>query len=737
MLVGIILVKVSVDTMYLTSTSNKHHAAQLVTLFKHLQLCADHDNHMSMREEWSDRFTCTVNQLSHCLWRPGVRAQLTRPNSTVYCGIISSLRDGWTLSPKRIITIKVARNFIINFNFLIFKFQWLNFICAAHGITVVELSGRSRNVYCGNRSPWTFVTKAHQAIVEIATLPNMKFAFSISYFHCKLQWFGAIYLIHIGVKKISDIHGEFIDLSDLITGYDYYLLVDPWQRMRIALLYDINSTVNASFIYYDGPGDKSDIAYKTINRKLYGIRPVLTTSYRAMIRTNLPIKVTIKIALFDNAHIPCDVKGAYHIISLTSAVSRNIACMYSVDFIKMFNTKGLHKLDMYPLLHIKDFIFHGPSVMAGESEHNCQYGGLFIWHHINKKSTYICEKLQNYYVYSDVSFLVIFLVWYPEYSQYLLNAQLRKDKCITRYTAPNRLSPFTVTVENTLIISDSLPCEMIICTPLQFRIKRKYCTINISSQGSIGPAHIIVRPSNVLHTCSYFETDTRNFFIYAEMTENWPFGKPRDVSIIKSSLEEYYKFYSHLNRIQISLPYICPKHGSLKQMSVKVQIAMCKATPEGLIRTVLFDIHPLSSECGNVIRRVTFYFKTDPHFFTTSKRLTVIQKEGNKKYDGVYIKVVYEDCPEECKIFTYTLTILQKWRGRIYQYTKPVGTETFTGHFYQGLKLTITRPRDMCGKYSHCEISYFSTKSVQNAEMTSNASVTELYGRLLYFQSKR
>ena len=723
-LVGIVLLTISADTIYLTSTFTKDRNAPLVTLLNNLQLCTYRDRHISVLDERSATFGCTVDQVSHCLWR---KTQFSLPNTTTYCGIITSLPDRLVRSIKRMITIKVERNHRINIHFLRFNFQWIDLYCAAHGIAVIELNyDRNRNMFCGNRLPWTLVSIGNQAIVEIVALVDIKYEFRISYFHCKLRWFDAIYLELNDLHDISKIKGDFFDLTNLITGYDYYILVDPWLRIRITLLYDIYS--NAIIYYYDGPGDKSDIIQQI------GIKSVVTTSYRAMIRINMPIEVTIEYDVFNTADFPlCGVSDVNQTIFLKSAI--NIACMDYVDV--RSHKEGSIISTIYPLLVIKHFSFHGPLVITGESDHNCQYGGLFIWKHINKESTYICEHLHNYTVYSDVSPLVIFLVWYPGYSDYLLDAQFKTTECFTMYSVRGRMLPSRM--DNAFTASDSLPCQLIICTPSQFRKHNgtKYCTIDISTDGSIGTASILVKHSDFLQACSYVEFGEQNYTIYANSTENWPFSKPRLTTIFRSSDEELHGFYPYLNQMRIILPFLCPKEGSTKQMSVKMEVSMCKSTTKGIVRRFFYDMHPITSECSNLKVSVKFFFKPDPYFNITAKQLTVTQKEGDVPYVGVVVRVAYQDCPEECRTFIYTLTVLQRWRERIYQYTNPVGTDTFTGYFYQGLKLTVARPQDICGRHLYCTITYSLIKSMQTFEMASNTNVTILDRRTWHFRSKR
>ena len=723
---GIILLTVSADTIYLTSTSTKELDTQLQSVLGDVELCSSPDNHISIRDEWTYIFTCIVNQISHCLWRKTKHGLIFSPSTVTYCGIIASPAFDWAHTVTRRIDIQVAKHHRIDFMFLIFTFDWVDMDCEVHGITLGETS--NRNVFCGKRLPWTVVTTGRQAVLEIRTLSNMEYEFSISYVHCKLHWLGVVYLEYNHLNEMYQKNKEFRVLKDLISGYDYYLIVKPWQKMKIHLLLDIKyAESNLSVLGYDGPGHKSKVIYKYSPRQQFSVQPFLTTSYRAMIRINMLIKVEVNLAFNDNFDIGCGAKDDNHNILLESTTNHDIACMEFVDV--THREKTLFIPLEFPSFHINLFSFVGPTIISGEANQNCQYGGIFILKNIRKPDDYIyiCENIQNYDFYSDVTLMVVFLVWYPGYSRFHLDAKFKSTNCLTRYTAE----------ETRLYIVDSLPCQLIICTPLKIMRTGSPCTINISSTGSIGPAIVSVNRSQVLHKCLQVESEIQHVLMRVSFTDNWPFGKLKNVSIIRSSLEEFYLFYMYLNMMEIILPHICPKQGSMKQMSVSVRILMCKITEKGIVHNKFYDIHPLTSECINIVIQGVFYFKSHPDFNTTSRKLTVIQKEGEQKYIGVYIKVDYLSCAEECRNFTYTLTVLQKWKHRIYQYTNPVGTDMFTGYHYDGLHLSISSPQDECGIHPHCTIEYSSKKSVQKARKASTSRVTRFGARIWYFQPKR
>ena len=235
---------------------------------------------------------------------------------------------------------------------------------------------------------------------------------------------------------------------------------------------------NASVLFYDGPGHKSKIIYKNNNIQQFNIKPVTATTYRAMVQINMLIKGRIETKTYNNLEITCDAKDTDYNILLTSTENQHIYCMKLLHV--TFREKKLFVPHVYPLLHINYFSFDGPLAISGSTNQNCQYGGLYIWRHMNNQSTYICEHIQNYTIYNDKKYMVIFLVWYSGHSRFRLYAQFRETACFTRYTAHGDI--LTSSMENTLYVSDSLPCQLIICTRLMSRKNSKYCTINTSTE---------------------------------------------------------------------------------------------------------------------------------------------------------------------------------------------------------------------------------------------------------------
>ena len=68
------------------------------------------------------------------------------------------------------------------------------------------------------------MTTGRQTLVEIRTLPNMKYKFIISHIYCKLQWFGAVYLEYNDLKEMYRMNDDFDDPAGVIGGYNNYYL---------------------------------------------------------------------------------------------------------------------------------------------------------------------------------------------------------------------------------------------------------------------------------------------------------------------------------------------------------------------------------------------------------------------------------------------------------------------------------------------------------------------------------
>ena len=723
------------NAVYLTTTPIKHKPAQLISLFKDVEHCISRENYLSPRHLYMMTFTCITRGISHCLWDDRRRHyvdQLLFSNRTTYCGIIASTHGTWKGLFKQINLI-VAINHAIHLQFLTFNFEWVKHGCEEHGIVVFEISIRNRNVFCGTRLPWILLTTGLTAQIEITTIWNKNYNFRMTYSHYKSQWPMKMYNIYTHIEVMRNVIPR--GRTNLNVGYDFYFLVEPDETMQIDMVHKYIETLN--IIFYDGPGEKSNILFQINDSQHLNENSVLATAYLAMIRFNMWTDFTIKmIKLKDKAPFCLRNHTGNRIMTIRSTLTQAMRCAQPSRKIHIQNPASLAIEVSYPILHIDKFIFDGPLTINGESNLNCQYGGLFILESTRNKNKYICQNRQNYEIYGGRKNMLFILVWYPEYSSYWLDAYFTTSSCLGQYTTfenslpSSRYHPF--------IVTDLFPCQLIICTPTHTKKRSAFCTINISgSDGPVGTAEVLVKTVDSLQQCLDFETYKANFEIKASYTKNWPFGKPRSMLISREPFGKFNYFFHYLNKMTVSLPYVCSESDPTKQLAIMIKIAMCKVTTGGILVNPINQVHSLTSECSDIRLPFTFNFESSLYFTNSSNKLDVFNKEVENKHVGTYISVLYGDCPYECRNFTYTLLIWDSDKQVIYKYTSSVGTYIFTGYFYHGLRLSVTRPFQTCGRHLTCQILYSSYKPHYDVGKSPTKQLIHRDKNTWYFNQRR
>ena len=343
------------------------------------------------------------------------------------------------------IDVLVARNTAIYLQFLFFNFEWIQYECEAHGIVVHD--NVDINMFCGKRLPWILLTTGHTAQVEIRALWKKNYNFRLTYSHYEPQWSMAIYRKYSSFEEF--IMPEYLQMTIPIVGYDFYLLIDPEKTMQIDMVYHYIKDVNV--IFYDGPGEKSDILLEISESEHSNKTSVLTTAYLAMIRFNILTNCTIKMIQLWNRAILCDMNNTDNTIYIKSTPSQPVRCAHYSHYTN---------IKKYAILHIYKFIFGGPLTLDGEKDINCQYGGLFIMKITGYKNQYICENGQKHNIFSDKANILFFLVWYPGYSLYSLEAYFMTSSCLGQYTTFEK--SLKSSIDHPFIVSDVFHCQIII-----------------------------------------------------------------------------------------------------------------------------------------------------------------------------------------------------------------------------------------------------------------------------------
>ena len=714
------------NAVYLTTTPIRHKTEQLTSLIKDVESCISRDKYSTPRDMYLKTFICIDRGISHCLWNNQHHYsadQLFLPNRITYCGIMASTRSKhniWTASFERIHVI-VAQNKKIHLQFLIFNFEWVQYECEAHGIVV--LVKPDINMFCGKRLPWILLTTGHTAQIAIRALWNKNYNFRITYSHYEPQWSMTIYKKYSRFEEF--ILPELVQMTILIVGYDFYLLTAPDETMQIDMGYQYIKDIN--IIFYDGPGEKSDILLEISDAEHSNKTSVLTTAYLAMIRFNRLTNFTIKMIQLWSIGIMCAMNNTDNTINIQSTPSQPIRCGQYSQYTN---------IERYAILHIYNLSFSGPLILDGEKNINCQYGGLFVVENSGYKNQYICENRHNFNIYSDKTNFIFFLVWYPGYSLYSLEAYFMTSSCLGQYTP--FVKSLTSSIAHPFIVTDLFHCQIIICTPAITKERSAFCRISISgSDGPVGTAAVLVKQAYSLKQCFDYATNNAKFHIRANYTVNWPFGKPRSMLVSRKSFEQFYYFFLYLNNMTAVFPYVCSESDTHKQLAIRIQIPTCKIIERATSVNSINQVYSLTAECSDFRHSLIFNFENNSNDTNYNKQLNVFQKEGRIKHVGRYINVVYGKCPVDCRNFTYTLLILDKDKQLIYKYTSPVGAHIFTGYFYHGLKLSITRPLETCGRHPSCEISYSFYKPHYNVGRYPTKRVVDRQTRKWHFNQRR
>ena len=235
----------------------------------------------------------------------------------------------------------------------------------------------------------------------------------------------------------------------------------------------------------------------------------------------------------------------------------------------------------------------------------------------------------------------------------------------------------------------------------------------------------------------YTTFENSEFHINASYTVNWPFSKPRDMLVSRKSFEQFNYFFHYLNNMTAVFPYVCSENDLTKHLAIRIQIPTCKVITGGVSINSINQVYSLTAECSGFRQSLIFNLKNNSNDTNYNNQLNVFQKEGRRKHVGRYINVVYGKCPEECRNFTYTLLIWDKGKQLIYQYTSSVGAHIFTGYFYDGLKLSITRPLQTGSRHHSCEILYTFYKPNYYVGRYPTKRVVNRQTRKWYFNPRR
>ena len=350
-------------------------------------------------------------------------------------------------------------------------------------------------------------------------------------------------------------------------------------------------------------------------------------------------------------------------------------------------------------LAIRRFVFQGPRFI--DNLFDCQYGGLFIYQPSSQKTTCVCEKRTNYFIYGDMNNFIMLLIWYPSYSYGTIVARLLEDRCITKHLQWSDHLEY-----NQISLRDRsfMHCHRVIC-PTQFNKQdtgeNKHCKIYIKSgKESVVIAKISVNGMHALYPCRGTHGSNPLVMNMSSIYSNdWPIQGSKlmnsrlriNVNVTRSIQVDY------LQSMNVSLPIVCDPALPLRQLGVSIKTAMCYTEP----KTQLM----ISVYLGNKIHGTQVCL--DRVFPAHADKVTefIYTLPADVKYHtGLRTRVLYDTCPTQCRNYTYVLTVPRTYQNTVYRYTSAVGRIIFTGYFQQGVKLEVMPPKYPCRLRLGCKI---------------------------------
>ena len=349
-------------------------------------------------------------------------------------------------------------------------------------------------------------------------------------------------------------------------------------------------------------------------------------------------------------------------------------------------------------LDISYFTFEGPTSL--DSLYHCQYGGLFIEFVIGKIIS-ICDKKQYHAVYGETENITILLVYFTGYSHGVFIGKITEEQCTARYLFWADNSEYNQIVRP----SNFTACERIICPPRNNGTG--HCKIKIRNEGApIGVSSMYVSSFPTLRRCRGAYTDITTEYILNVSALNSLYWPVREYKIILKRSKTHKRlmtffaldfiYFHFLEHVNISFPSICERKNHYDQFGLFFEVSRCIILP---VRRTIRDIFilnkpQLSKECIGVNLKA-FLHKITHYIYPVAV---------GEKNTGLQINVQYQNCPLNCRNYTYELIVLNKYQNTVYQYTSPVDSGMFTGYFNQGVRISVIPPSNPCTHISGCQI---------------------------------
>ena len=687
----------------------KNQAEQKSLMLQDIASCVNPRKHsFHLVGGYHDILWCIEKRLSHCISKePLPYSSITNGTreSNSYCGTIWTEEKQSKIGFEKEIFITIIDEHYIHFSMIYFNFSLrLDLLCSQHALVMSSEGKNESEYYCGIRIPWTFVLRRNQIIMKLIIAKYMAYhtmivhnSFSSHMMHKMSTLKKIVYKIPFRIFNLLDVK---------IRRYNYYIITSLNKKLTIR-----RPKIPISDVFvrvHDGPGTRSKVirGLTTADQKIV----LNSTSFSVFLTIELNELRTNKSISFDivssdlNSAQECSnfrfIKGSdgSWMYEFKSNSQRNVFC--SVEY---------EHVDLYPNILVEPFTFSGPNMMTHLSRHYCQYGGLEIRVNKGEKHFHFCEDVHYISLYSEVGWIRCTFAWFFGYSQGRIVFKIRYQKFSTVY---GELLPTRDEVNSDVVMTlkKSTGLTLFICPPTLIYSQAR-CVIKLGPP-SLGPTTVEVlwmnhfKPQATSDTCHNITLDMEYVHSY-----EWPLVFRNSVLKKRYSLNRRFSIHIfYLHNLTTYLPVVNYCLSDAYRMTFSVQIAGCVMLKDRKDKEVSYQSNGIVVLSGCTTTPGLFapnnmHIRNHRAFDTATKYIYkefIYKDNGYASETGHVIDVKYNNCPDECRHYKFTVFVRSADGKRVLQYTADVSKNKIVAHQHRGFRVTVYLVSDniKCHHYS-------------------------------------
>ena len=673
--------------------------------------CCLNSQAMNILNKMHDILQCISHKSSHCRMKQVRRFVKDKYKVRyTYCGALAFTGRSNSQNFK-IMYIQTYVNYILNLEFNAFNFEWRRNECNKHSVIIRQ---NNSALFCGKRLPWTMMVHDTKTSIQLRLEKYRSYKLAMFYSSYQPEWFerqSTIYRIYKTSSSfwnlpLSNLNNKNIEL----TIHYVHLLVDPWQKIAITLIWSHLAGINTTVVIHDGPGHLSPHLRKFDQNSPDGNYNVKTATFSAFIKIRMLIanNINLKIrTLTEPTHFQsCVMRRRY--IRLSSNDKKNRACLAEFNL-------GQSIVPGYGLLYvlkinIHTFKFTGPQIIVDEGNHNCHYGGIYI-DNLNGEDNMmipLCDSRDDFILNSKVTKMKVLIVFYARYSAGKIQFNFEYDDCFPTYLELTDYPSYNT--RESAVMDDSHICQYYICAPKETEGQGR-CVVKAISQVNkdFGTVDVAAAVVDTLSSCVpeyYGNISKETLYFAATISERWPLEKPEVIDINVTVNEYFRRVFAYFYNGTIILPEVCAENRQ-KQLMIRIEQSVCLVRSNGLPYTLgVGYIHAMSQSCYNVLQTIKHYRENASY---------LIHKEGNEIHKGGILYTKYEGpCSTRCRQYQVVLLVLKQREDRIYEHRAYVGEKLSLGFLHNGFRLTVIPPSLGCECDIDVEMRHFVYQHYKN-----------------------